>query len=367
MGTRRGYTSRGGRSETKASSNLTSDEEKVSKQKEALQATLAQISRNFGGDAVMWLGKGNETKSIPVISTGSLALDVALGVGGLPKGRIVEIYGPEASGKTTLTLHVIAEAQKNGGYCVFIDAEHALDTSLAEALGVQVKDLLVAKPDSGEEALNLVDQSIRSGLVDVVVVDSIAALVPHSEFMGEAHMALQARLMSQALRKLTHSISKSETLLIFISQTRLKLGTHGYGGTAEVTSGGNALKFYSSVRLNVCKTGQLKNGEQVIGSSTLVKVVKNKLAPPFKTAEFEIEFGKGISKEGEILDQALKHGLVSKSGNWHIFEDERMGNGRENAKNYLREHVELRETLFTRIKERLVGDGKEHPSDITTD
>lgn len=321
MDTRRGYTSRGGRSETKASSNLTSDEEKVSKQKEALQATLAQISRNFGGDAVMWLGKGNEIKSIPVISTGSLALDAALGVGGLPKGRIVEIYGPEASGKTTLTLHVIAEAQKNGGYCVFIDAEHALDTSLAEALGVQAKNLLVAKPDSGEEALNLVDQSIRSGLVDVVVVDS----------------------------------------------TRLKLGTHGYGGTAEVTSGGNALKFYSSVRLNVCKTGQLKNGEQVIGSSTLVKVVKNKLAPPFKTAEFEIEFGKGISREGEILDQALKHGLVCKSGNWHICEDERMGNGRENAKNYLREHVELRETLFTRIKERLVGDGKEHPLDITTD
>lgn len=357
---RRGLSSRGGKSKSKTRS-APSEAEKVSDKEAALQATLSNIAHTFGNDAVVWLGRDKESGQVPVISTGSLALDAALGVGGFPKGRVVEIYGPEASGKTTLSLHVIAEAQKEGGCCVFIDAEHALDPSLAEAIGVRTKDLLIAQPDSGEQALSLVDHFICSGAVDVVVVDSVAALVPKSELegeMGDAHMAVQARLMSQALRKLTHSISTSKTVLIFINQTRSKLGSFGFGsGPTEVTPGGNALKFYASVRLNIRRIGQLKRGEETIGSNTLVKVVKNKVAPPFKTAEFEIEFGKGISKEGEILDHALKFGFIKKSGGWLSYNDESMGNGKENAKKYLRENLELRETLLIRIKEQLKHSG----------
>lgn len=276
----------------------------------------------------------------------------------MPKGRVVEIYGPEASGKTTLALHVIAEAQKTGGYCVFIDAEHALDPSFAEALGVHTEDLLLAQPDCGEQALSLTDTFIRSGSIDVIVVDSVAALVPRAELdgeMGDAHMAVQARLMSQALRKLAHSLSRSQTVLIFINQIRSKLSAGGYGGPIEVTSGGNALKFYASVRLNIRRTGLVKKGEEVVGSTVTVKVAKNKVAPPFKTADFEIEFGKGISKEGEIIDFALKYGFLGKSGSWYSYDGENIANGKENFKRYLREHNDLRDTLLANIREKLTG------------
>ncbi|XP_024544093.1 uncharacterized protein LOC112351093 isoform X1 [Selaginella moellendorffii] len=347
-----------------------------SEKEAALQSALAQIKSSFGDEAVMWLGR-NTSKQVPVVSTGSLALDVALGVGGLPKGRVVEIYGPEASGKTTLALHVIAEAQKQGGRCVFIDAEHALDKSLAEAIGIDIDELLVAQPDCGENALAIADTLVRSGSVDVLVVDSVschlkfekecnssflqvAALVPRVELegeMGDSHMALLARLMSQALRKLTHSLSRSQTILIFINQIRSKLASFGgFGGAPiEVTSGGNALKFYASVRLNIRRTNLLKKGDETVGAQVLVKIAKNKLAPPFRTAEFEIDFGRGISKEGEVLDLGFKHGLVGKSGNWYTYNSENIANGKENAKKYLREHPDILQALSESLREILMG------------
>lgn len=335
-----------------------SEEKATNERYAALEDALAQITSTFGKETVMWLGRNVAPKDVPVISTGSLSLDAALGVGGLPKGRVVEIYGPEASGKTTLALHVIAEAQKTGGYCVFIDAEHALDSSFAEALGVHTENLLLAQPDCGEQALSLTDTFIRSGSIDVIVVDSVAALVPRAELdgeMGDAHMALQARLMSQALRKLSHSLSKSQTILIFINQIRAKLSSLGYGGVIEVTSGGNALKFYASVRLNIRRTGFIKKGEEVVGSTVTVKVAKNKVASPFKTADFEIEFGRGISKEGEVADYGVKYGLVGKSGNWFSYDGQPIAHGKENLKKYLREHPNLRDALVADIKERLTG------------
>lgn len=337
---------------SKSDTSGESGEEKLSEKEAALQAALSHIASTFGKEAVMWLGRSTGPRYVPVIPTGSLGLDIALGIGGFPKGRVVEIYGPEASGKTTLGLHVIAESQKSGGYCVFIDAEHALDASMAEALGVNTKNLLLAQPDCGEQALGLVDTFIRSGSVDVVVVDSVAALVPRSELegeMGEAHMAVQARLMSQALRKLSHSLSRSQTLLIFINQVRSKLVTFG-GGPTEVTSGGNALKFYTSVRINIRRIGSVKKGEEIIGNKTLVKVIKNKLAPPFKTAEFELEFGRGISCEAEILELGNKCGLVSQSASFYRINEEHF-RGREAAKKYLREHHDVRDELIRKIRE----------------
>lgn len=354
----RHYATRGKKS--KRTTAASPDETALDEKHAALEDALAQISSTFGKETVMWLGRNVTHRNVPIISTGSLSLDSALGVGGLPKGRVVEIYGPEASGKTTLALHVIAEAQKLGGYCVFIDAEHALDPSFAEALGVRTEDLLLAQPDCGEQALSLTDTFIRSGSIDVIVVDSVAALVPRAELdgeMGDAHMAVQARLMSQALRKLAHSLSKSQTILIFINQIRVKLSPGGFGGPVEVTSGGNALKFYASVRLNIRRTGYIKKGEELVGSSVTVKVAKNKVAPPFKTAEFEIEFGKGISRDAEIADFSVKYGFISKSGNWYAHNGENIANGKENLKRYLKEHTDLKDLLLTRIREKLVGGG----------
>eukprot|EP00249_Psilotum_nudum_P004038 c17566_g2_i1 orf=209-1678(+) len=354
----RGFTVKAKKRKSNAASDLIDEDKRARERESALESALSQIASTFGKETVMWLGRNVGPRHVPVISTGSIGLDVALGIGGLPKGRVVEIYGPEASGKTTLALHVIAEAQKNGGYCVFVDAEHALDPSLAEALGVHTENLLLAQPDCGEQALSLTDTFIRSGSIDVIVVDSVAALVPRAELdgeMGDAHMAVQARLMSQALRKLTHSLSRSQTILIFINQIRSKLSSFGFGGPVEITSGGNALKFYASIRLNIRRTSMLKQGEETIGSMVTVKVVKNKLAPPFKTADFEIEFGKGISKEGEIIDQAVKYGLIGKSGSWFAYNGESIAQGKENLKKYLKEHVELRENLSVAIKEKLIG------------
>lgn len=355
-----------GKKTSKSDASGESGEEKLSDKEAALQAALSQIASTFGKETVMWLGRSDVPRNVPVIPTGSLGLDIALGVGGLPKGRVVEIYGPEASGKTTLGLHVIAESQKSGGYCVFIDAEHALDASLAESIGVDTKNLLLAQPDCGEQALSLVDTFIRSGSVDVVVVDSVAALVPRSELegeMGDAHMAVQARLMSQALRKLSHSLSRTQTLLIFLNQVRAKLGTFGgFGGPSEVTSGGNALKFYASVRLNIRRIGSVKKGEEIIGNQTLVKVVKNKLAPPFRNAEFELEFGRGISCEAEILELGSQCGLVSKSGAFYRINEEHL-RGKETAKKYLREHHDVRDDLLRKIRESKIGD-QGHTSDL---
>lgn len=348
-----------GKKMSKSDTSGESGEDKLSEKEAALQAALNQIASTFGKETVMWLGRSNSPRYVPVIPTGSLGLDIALGIGGFPKGRVIEIYGPEASGKTTLGLHVIAESQKSGGYCVFIDAEHALDPSLAESIGVNTKNLLLAQPDCGEQALSLVDTFIRSGSVDVVVVDSVAALVPRSELegeMGDAHMAVQARLMSQALRKLSHSLSRTQTLLIFINQVRAKLGTYGgFGGPTEVTSGGNALKFYTSVRINIRRIGSVKKGEEIIGNQILVKVVKNKLAPPFRTAEFELEFGRGISCEAEILELGCKIGLVSKSGAFYRINEEHL-RGKEAAKGYLREHLDVRDELLRKIREANFGD-----------
>ncbi|XP_019702974.1 DNA repair protein recA homolog 3, mitochondrial isoform X2 [Elaeis guineensis] len=306
----------------------------------------------------MWLGRSHSRREVPVVSTGSFSLDLALGIGGLPKGRVVEIYGPEASGKTTLALHVIAEAQKAGGYCAFVDAEHALDPSLAETIGVKTDNLLLSQPDCGEQALSLVDTLIRSGSVDVVVVDSVAALVPKSELdgeMGDAHMALQARLMSQALRKLSHSLSLSQTILIFINQVRSKLSTFGgFGGPTEVTSGGNALKFYASVRLNIKRIGLVKKGEETVGSQVLVKIVKNKHAPPFKTVQFELEFGKGISRDSEVIELGCKHKFITKGGgafyslNGHSFR------GKDAIKRYFVENEGAREELMMKLKEKIL-------------
>ncbi|KAL7091783.1 hypothetical protein ACP275_12G125300 [Erythranthe tilingii] len=343
-----------------------SGEEGMSKKDLALKLALDQITTSFGKGSIMWLGRSVSPRHTPVVSTGSFSLDVALGIGGLPKGRVVEIYGPEASGKTTLALHVIAEAQKQGGYCVFVDAEHALDPTLAEAIGVKTENLLLSQPDSGEQALSLVDTLIRSGSVDVVVVDSVAALVPKGELdgeMGDAHMAMQARLMSQALRKLSHSLSLSQTILIFTNQVRSKLSTFGgFGGPSEVTCGGNALKFYASVRLNIRRIGLVKKGEETVGSQVLVKIVKNKHAPPFRTAEFELEFGKGISREAELIDLGCKHKFITKAASFYYI-DNRNFQGKDALKKYLAENVSSRDELTKKLREKLMDaegeDGKE--------
>ena len=319
--------------------------------KKALSAALGQIERQFGKGAVMRMGDDTAIRDIEVISTGSLALDIALGVGGLPKGRVVEIYGPESSGKTTLTLQVIAECQKTGGTAAFVDAEHALDPQYARALGVNVDDLLVSQPDTGEQALEIADMLVRSGAVDVVVVDSVAALTPKAEIegeMGDSHVGLQARLMSQALRKLTANIKRSNTLVIFINQIRMKIGV--MFGSPETTTGGNALKFYSSVRLDIRRIGAIKKGDEVVGNETRVKVVKNKVAPPFRQAEFEILYGEGISRLGEVIDIGVKDGLVDKSGAWYSYKGDRIGQGKDNARQFLKEHPEMAAEIEEQIR-----------------
>ncbi|MFO1367613.1 MAG: recombinase RecA [Marinagarivorans sp.] len=323
----------------------------------ALQAALSQIDRQFGKGTVMRMGD-REKVNIPAISTGSLGLDVALGIGGLPKGRIVEIYGPESSGKTTLTLQVIAEAQRKGGTCAFIDAEHALDPIYAEKLGVNVDELIVSQPDNGEQALEVADMLVRSGAVDVLVVDSVAALTPKAEIegeMGDHHVGLQARLMSQALRKITGNIKNANCLCIFINQIRMKIGV--MFGNPETTTGGNALKFYASVRLDIRRTGSVKEGEEVTGSETRVKVVKNKVAPPFKQAEFQILYGQGINRLGEVVDYGVKLGMIDKAGAWYSCQGEKIGQGKQNAIQYLREHPELAQSLEERIKAEMLGSG----------
>ena len=315
-----------------------------------LESTISQIERNFGKGSVMKLGE-REVVEIDAISSGSLSLDMALGIGGLPKGRIVEIYGPESSGKTTLALHVIAEAQKKGGTCAFVDAEHALDPVYAKKLGVNTDEMLISQPDNGEQALEIADTLVNSNAIDVLVIDSVAALVPRAEIegdMGDSHMGLHARLMSQALRKLTGSISRSQSLVIFINQIRQKIGV--MFGNPETTTGGNALKFYASVRMDIRRIGAIKDREEIIGNQTRVKVVKNKLAPPFKTVEFDIMYGEGISKTGEILDLAVKNSLVEKSGAWYSYNSERIGQGRENAKIYLKENPEIAQTIEDTIR-----------------
>ena len=316
----------------------------------ALDAALTQIERAFGKGSIMRLGQ-NTNIDIEAISTGSLGTDIALGIGGLPKGRIVEIYGPESSGKTTFALSVIAQAQKKGGTCAFVDAEHALDPSYAKKIGVDIENLLVSQPDSGEQALEIADTLVRSGAIDVLVVDSVAALVPKAELegeMGDSHMGLQARLMSQALRKLTSTVSRSNTLIIIINQIRMKIGV--MFGNPETTTGGNALKFYASVRLDIRRIGAIKDKDEVIGSQTRVKIVKNKVAPPFKTVDFDIMYGEGISKTGELIDLGVKAGLVEKSGAWFSYKGEKLGQGRENAKLFLRDHPEVADEIENKIR-----------------
>jgi len=323
--------------------------------KKALSAALGQIEKQFGKGSVMRMGDVSAIRDIEAISTGSLGLDIALGIGGLPRGRVVEIYGPESSGKTTLTLQVIAEAQKLGGTCAFVDAEHALDPVYAGKLGVNVDDLLVSQPDTGEQALEITDMLVRSSAVDVVVVDSVAALTPKAEIegdMGDSHVGLQARLMSQALRKLTANIKRSNTLVIFINQIRMKIGV--MFGNPETTTGGNALKFYSSVRLDIRRTGAIKKGDEVIGNETKVKVVKNKVAPPFRIAQFDILYGEGISHEGEIIDIGVEQGLVDKSGAWYSYNGDRIGQGKDNVRNYLKEHPETAQEIEAQIREKLL-------------
>jgi len=322
--------------------------------KKALAAALGQIERQFGKGSVMRMGD-SQAVDIGAISTGSLGLDIALGIGGLPKGRVVEIYGPESSGKTTLTLHVVAECQKAGGTAAFIDAEHALDPSYAEKLGVNVDELLVSQPDTGEQALEITDMLVRSGAVDVVVIDSVAALTPKAEIegeMGDTHVGLQARLMSQALRKLTANIKRSNTLVIFINQIRMKIGV--MFGNPETTTGGNALKFYASVRLDIRRIGAIKKGEEVLGNETRVKVVKNKVAPPFKKVEFEILYGEGISHEGELIDLGVENGLVDKAGAWYSYNGEKIGQGKDNVRNYFKEHPEVAEEVETKLRNMLL-------------
>jgi recombination protein RecA len=323
--------------------------------KKALSAALTQIERQFGKGSVMRLGDEDIARDIATISTGSLSLDIALGIGGLPRGRIVEIYGPESSGKTTLTLQVIAECQRQGGVAAFVDAEHALDPAYAKRLGVHVDDLLISQPDTGEQALEIADMLVRSSAVDVVVIDSVAALTPKAEIegeMGDQHMGLQARLMSQALRKLTANIKRSNTLVIFINQIRMKIGI--MFGNPETTTGGNALKFYASVRLDIRRTGAVKDGEQVIGSETRVKVVKNKVAPPFRQAEFDILYNEGISRESEIILLGVLHGLIDKSGAWFSYKNQRIGQGKENVRLFLKEHPELAKEIELKIREKLL-------------
>jgi recombination protein RecA len=332
--------------------------------KKALSAALGQIEKQFGKGSVMRLGDSIATRDIDVVSTGSLGLDLALGIGGLPRGRIVEIYGPESSGKTTLTLQVVAEIQKMGGTAAFVDAEHALDPGYAAKVGVNVDDLLISQPDTGEQALEITDMLVRSGAVDVIVVDSVAALTPKAEIegeMGDSHMGLQARLMSQALRKLTGNIKRSNSLVIFINQIRMKIGV--MFGNPETTTGGNALKFYASVRLDIRRTGSIKKGEEVIGSETRVKVVKNKVAPPFKLAEFEILYGHGISREGEIVDLGVKQNIIEKSGAWYSFNGDRIGQGKENARDFLIEHKDIAAEIEKRVRAELLPVAKKGPAE----
>jgi recombination protein RecA len=318
----------------------------------ALDAALSQIERNFGKGSIMRLGKNNKSMDVETVSTGSLGLDIALGVGGLPRGRVVEIYGPESSGKTTLALHCVSEAQKKGGICAFVDAEHALDPIYARKLGVNVDDLLISQPDTGEQALEIADTLVRSGAVDVLVIDSVAALVPRAELegeMGDQMPGLQARLMSQALRKLTASINKSNTMVIFINQIRMKIGV--MYGSPETTTGGNALKFYASVRLDIRRIGAIKERDEVVGNQTRVKVVKNKLAPPFKTVEFDIMYGEGVSKVGELVDLGVKVGVVEKSGAWFSYDSQRIGQGRENAKTFLKQNPDVAARIEAAVRQ----------------
>lgn len=319
--------------------------------KKALAAALGQIEKQFGKGSVMKMGDGSAIRDIDVVSTGSLGLDIALGIGGLPRGRVVEIYGPESSGKTTLTLHVVAEMQKLGGTAAFIDAEHALDPSYAEKLGVNVDELLVSQPDTGEQALEITDMLVRSAAVDVIVIDSVAALTPKAEIegdMGDSHMGLQARLMSQALRKLTANIQRSNTLVIFINQIRHKIGV--MFGSPETTTGGNALKFYASVRLDIRRIGAIKKGDEILGNETRVKVVKNKVAPPFKQVQFDLLYGEGISREGEIIDLGVAHDIVDKAGAWYSYNGDRIGQGKDNVRNYLKEHPEMAKDIEARVR-----------------
>jgi recombination protein RecA len=328
----------------------------------ALSAALAQIEKQFGKGSIMRLGDGEVETDIQSVSTGSLGLDIALGIGGLPRGRVVEIYGPESSGKTTLTLQVIAEMQKLGGTAAFIDAEHALDPQYAQKLGVKVGDLLISQPDTGEQALEIADMLVRSGGIDVVVIDSVAALTPKAEIegeMGDQLPGLQARLMSQALRKLTANIKRTNTLVVFINQIRMKIGV--MFGNPETTTGGNALKFYSSVRLDIRRTGSIKRGEEVVGSETRVKVVKNKVAPPFRQAEFDILYGEGISREGEIIELGVLHKLVEKSGAWYAYNGERIGQGKDNAREYLKEHPEMAREIENKVR-AAVGVAEQAPA-----
>jgi len=319
----------------------------------AIDLAVSQIEKQFGKGAIMKLGEDALSRDIEALPTGSLGLDIALGIGGVPRGRVMEIYGPESSGKTTLALHIVAEAQKRGGICAFVDAEHALDVGYARKLGVKTEDLLISQPDNGEQALEIADTLVRSGAIDVLVVDSVAALVPRAEIegdMGDPQMGLQARLMSQALRKLTGTISKSKTIVIFINQIRMKIGV--MFGNPETTTGGNALKFYASVRMDIRRVGAIKHGDEVIGNRTKVKIVKNKVAPPFREVEFDILYGVGISKEGELLDIAAEEGIVEKTGAWYAFGGERIGQGRENARDFLREHAEVAGQIESRVREK---------------
>jgi recombination protein RecA len=330
---------------------LNMTDKKTAEKQKALESALQQIERQFGKGSIMKLGSGQALPEIEAISTGSLGLDIALGIGGLPKGRIIEIYGPESSGKTTLTLHVVAEMQKAGGVCAFVDAEHALDPQYAKKLGVNLDELLISQPDTGEQGLEIVDTLVRSGAVSLVVIDSVAALTPKSELegdMGDSSVGVHARLMSQAMRKLTGSISRSNCMVIFINQIRMKIGV--MFGSPETTTGGNALKFYASVRLDIRRIGAIKDRDEVVGNSTRVKVVKNKVAPPFKEVEFDIMYGEGISKTGELIDLGIKAGVVEKSGSWFSYGDERIGQGRENAKTFLREHAETAREIEDKIR-----------------
>ncbi len=330
--------------------------------KKALAAALGQIEKQFGKGSVMRLGDSTASRDVSAVSTGSLGLDVALGIGGLPRGRVVEIYGPESSGKTTLTLQVVAEAQKAGGTAAFVDAEHALDPSYAEKLGVNVDDLLVSQPDTGEQALEITDMLVRSGAVDVIVVDSVAALTPKAEIegeMGDSHVGLQARLMSQALRKLTGTISRTHCMVIFINQIRMKIGV--MFGSPETTTGGNALKFYSSVRMDIRRIGAIKKGDEVIGNQTRVKVVKNKIAPPFRNAEFEILYGEGISREGEIIDMGVAEGFVDKSGSWYSYNGDRIGQGKENVRQFLKANPDVAEEIEKKVRAKLLPSSEPQP------
>lgn len=330
--------------------------------KKALAAALGQIDKQFGKGSVMRMGDAAAIRNIEVVSTGSIGLDVALGIGGLPKGRVVEIYGPESSGKTTLTLHAVAESQKQGGVCAFVDAEHALDPLYAQKLGVDIDELLVSQPDTGEQALEITDMLVRSGAVDMVVVDSVAALTPKAEIegdMGDSHVGLQARLMSQALRKLTGNIKRSNCIVIFINQIRMKIGV--MFGSPETTTGGNALKFYSSVRLDIRRIGAIKKGDEVVGNETRVKVVKNKVAPPFKQVQFEILYGEGISRAGEIIELGVKHGFVEKSGSWYSYDGNRIGQGKDNVRNFLKENPEIFDEIEAKIRAEVFPEVEQEP------